>query len=157
MNNLLFGNEQFGFYETIAGGTGAGPGFNGASGVHQHMTNTRITDPEIMEFRYPIKLESFALRRGSGGEGRFYGGDGLIRTIRFLAPVVVTMLSQHRKEAPYGLAGGKEGALGEQYLILPGESTPRPLPGCFSRAVPKGTLLSIFTPGGGGYGESNYP
>jgi 5-oxoprolinase (ATP-hydrolysing) len=153
MNNLLFGNEEFGFYETIAGGTGAGPGFHGSSGVHQHMTNTRITDPKIMEFRYPIRLERFALRRGSGGEGQFYGGDGLVRSIRFLQPVVLTMLSQHRKEAPYGLEGGKEGALGKQELWLPETSTPRSLPGCFSQAVPEGSLLSIYTPGGGGWGE----
>jgi 5-oxoprolinase (ATP-hydrolysing) len=154
MNNLLFGNEHFGFYETIAGGTGAGKGFAGASGVHPHMTNTRITDPEVMEFRYPIRLEAFSIREDSGGDGQYPGGNGLIRKIRFLEPVVVTMLSQHRKELPYGLAGGHEGAAGEQFLHLPDEQSPHRLPGCFSRKVPKGTLLSIFTPGGGGYGET---
>src|SRR5215203_6919681 len=96
MNNLLFGNERFGFYETVCGGAGAGPGFRGASAVHTHMTNTRITDPEVLEQRYPVRLERFAIRRGSGGAGRWHGGDGAVRRIRFLEPMSLSLLSQHR-------------------------------------------------------------
>ena len=106
MNNLIFGDERRSYYETIGGGAGAGPGFDGASAVHTHMTNTRITDPEILERRYPVRLERFAIRRGSGGRGRQPGGDGIERIIRFLEPMRVSVLTQRRVAGPPGAAGG---------------------------------------------------
>ena len=117
MNNFLFGNEQFGYYETIGGGAGAGNDFHGRSAVHQHMTNTRITDPEELEFRYPILLRQFAIRRDSGGGGRWRGGDGLIRELEFRQAMEMTLISQHRREAPYGAAGGRPGLKGKQFII----------------------------------------
>ncbi|GJM31133.1 MAG: 5-oxoprolinase [Saprospiraceae bacterium] len=150
MNNFLFGNEHFGYYETIGGGAGAGPGFHGRSGVHQHMTNTRITDPEELEFRYPVRLIRFALRPGSGGAGRYRGGDGIIREIEFLSPMEITILSQHRQEAPYGMAGGEPGKCGAQYLIhLNGSHST--LEGLDSRSLQAGERILIETPGGGGW------
>lgn len=118
MNNVLFGNERFGFYETLCGGTGAGEGFAGTSAVHQHMTNTRITDPEIMEWRYPVVVEHFGLRRGSGGTGRWPGGDGAVRRLRFTEAVELTLLTQHRHTAPYGLRGGGPGAKGKDKVFM---------------------------------------
>ena len=112
MNNTLFGNDTFGYYETICGGAGAGDGFNGADATHTHMTNTRITDPEIMELRYPVRLEEFSIRKNSGGSGRFKGGNGIVRRITFLAHVELSILSQHRHVAPFGLQGGKNGKKG---------------------------------------------
>lgn len=153
MNNLLFGNDRFGYYETIGGGTGAGPGFAGASGVHQHMTNTRMTDPEILEYRYPVRLWHFGLRQGSGGAGRFAGGEGICRELEFLAPVSVTLLTQHREQAPYGLHGGAPGAVGRQELIHP-DGHIEPLSGIAQAELEPGTCLRILTPGGGGYGRS---
>ncbi len=120
MNNVLFGNDRFGYYETICGGCGAGQGFNGADAVHHHMTNTRITDPEIMEHRYPVRLERFGIRKGSGGKGDFKGGDGVIREIRFLEKVELSLLTQRRKSGPYGLEGGSAGKPGQQQLIRAG-------------------------------------
>ncbi len=151
MNNLLFGNSGFGYYETICGGVGAGPGFHGAHAVHQHMTNTRITDPEIMEHRYPVVLEGFAIRKGSGGKGRWQGGDGVVRTIRFLAPVTLTMLTQHRTQGPYGLEGGQPGLPGRQVLHRAGGTT-ETLPFMARVEIRPGDRLEIETPGGGGYG-----
>jgi 5-oxoprolinase (ATP-hydrolysing) len=153
MNNLLFGNERFGFYETICGGTGAGPGFDGASGVHSHMTNTRITDPEILELRYPVRLEKFELRKGSGGRGKWKGGDGVVREITFNEKVEVNILSQHRIEKPYGLKGGKPGQPGEQQLIKTSGDV-KILKGMASITAEAGDRLKIQTPGGGGYGLS---
>jgi len=106
MNNFLFGNEHFGYYETICGGSGAGFGYDGTAAVHTHMTNTAITDPEILEQRYPVRLHRFSLRTGSGGSGRWRGGDGVIREIEFLEPLEVSLLTQHRVEAPYGPGRG---------------------------------------------------
>jgi len=146
MNNLTFGSEAFGYYETIGGGAGAGPGFAGASGVHTHMTNTRITDPEVLEARFPVRLECFALRRGSGGAGRFRGGDGLIRELRFLAPMRVSMLSERRVRAPFGLAGGAPGAKG--HLLHEGVERG----GRASFDVEAGDRVRVETPGGGGFG-----
>ncbi|HEY0514990.1 MAG TPA: hydantoinase B/oxoprolinase family protein, partial [Thermoanaerobaculia bacterium] len=117
MNNLLFGSERFGFYETVCGGAGAGPGFDGASAVHTHMTNTRITDPEVLEHRYPVRLERFAVRAGSGGAGRWRGGDGAVRELVFLEPMSLSLLSQHRVERPYGVDGGGPGEPGRQRLV----------------------------------------
>ncbi len=153
MNNLLFGNEKFGYYETICGGVGAGPDFHGADAVHQHMTNTRITDPEIMELRYPVRLLAFKVRENSGGKGRFNGGNGISRKLKFLEDVTLTVLSQHRNIAPYGLAGGEGGKVGRQVL----QQTNMPveeMPGCFSREISKGSVFTIETPGGGGYGKN---
>lgn len=152
MNNLLFGNQRFGYYETICGGAGAGDGFDGASAVHTHMTNTRITDPEIIEHRYPVRLRRFAVRSGSGGAGRFRGGDGVVREIEFLEPVSLSVLSQHRQRGPYGLAGGSTGAPGRQYLRrASGEiMTLHAIDGA---EVEAGDVVVIETPGGGGYGS----
>ncbi|QRR02357.1 hydantoinase B/oxoprolinase family protein [Dyadobacter sandarakinus] len=151
MNNFLFGNESFGYYETIGGGTGAGPGFHGRSAVHQHMTNTRITDAEQLERKYPVRLLEFGVRQGSGGSGKWQGGDGIIRKIRFLAPLQVTLLGQHRKYAPYGLDGGSPGLTGAHTLTgTHGEQTR--LPGICSIRVQEGETLTIETPGGGGFG-----
>src|SRR6202021_3974366 len=104
MNNLTFGNGRYQYYETICGGAGAGPGFNGASAVHTHMTNSRLTDPEVLEWRFPVLVESFAIRRGSGGRGRHRGGDGVIRRIRFREAMTAAILSGHRRVPPYGMA-----------------------------------------------------
>ncbi|MGG7662407.1 hydantoinase B/oxoprolinase family protein [Dyadobacter sp. BHUBP1] len=150
MNNFLFGNEQFGYYETIGGGVGAGNGFHGRSAVHQHMTNTRITDPEQLERKYPVRLLEFGVRRGSGGAGRWRGGDGILRKLEFLAPLQVTLLAQHRRYAPYGLAGGGDGACGRHMLVSNGPINE--LPGICSLKVNAGDVLTIETPGGGGYG-----
>ncbi len=151
MNNLSFGNPRFGYYETLGGGTGAGPDCDGASGVHSHMTNTRITDPELLELRYPVRLLEFALRRGSGGDGRRRGGDGLVRRFEFLAPLALSILSQRRSTRPFGLAGGAPGAAGRNW-IRRRDGRVEPLPGLASIAVAPGDQLSIETPGGGGYG-----
>ena len=117
MNNLTFGDADFGYYETIGGGAGAGPGWHGQSGVHTHMTNTRITDPEILESRYPVLLREFSIRQGSGGAGLFRGGDGLIREIEFLKPLNVAILSERRVYPPYGMEGGEPGALGKNIFL----------------------------------------
>lgn len=152
MNNVLFGNERFGFYETVCGGAGAGPGWHGEGGVHTHMTNTRITDPEVLEQRYPVRLERFALRRGSGGDGLWRGGDGVERALRFLEPVRLSILTQHRVEAPYGVEGGAPGALGRQRLERANGQV-EVLAGVDRADVEPGDLLVLETPGGGGWGE----
>lgn len=152
MNNFLFGNDRFGYYETICGGTGAGPGFDGASGVHQHMTNTRITDVEILERRYPARARQFALRKNSGGSGRWCGGDGVVREIEFLEKLEVSLLTQHRVEAPYGAQGGKSGKPGKQYVIRMGGGVEE-LGGKCQVVVSAGDRLIIETPGGGGWGS----
>lgn len=151
MNNLTFGDKTFGYYETIGGGSGAGPTWQGTSGVQCHMTNTRMTDPEIFEQRYPVLLHKFGFRENSGGAGKHKGGDGLIRDIEFRRPVTVSILSERRVHAPRGLAGGKDGARGKnlllkrdgRYLYLGGKNTVH---------VKAGERLQILTPGGGGWG-----
>ncbi len=152
MNNLLFGSERFGFYETVCGGAGAGPGFQGASAVHTHMTNTRITDPEVLEHRYPVRLERFAVRAGSGGEGRYRGGDGAVRELTFLEPMSLSLLSQHRVEVPYGLDGGEPGRRGRQRLIRASGEVEE-LASVDGREVGPGDRLILETPGGGGWGR----
>lgn len=152
MNNFLFGNSAFGYYETICGGTGASQGANGRSAVHQHMTNTRITDPEELERRYPVRLKNFAIRAHSGGEGRWKGGDGIVREVAFLAPLRVTLITQHRVVPPYGLAGGQNGKVGQQTLTRT-DGTQEVLAGICSIEVDTGDTLCIETPGGGGYGD----
>jgi 5-oxoprolinase (ATP-hydrolysing) len=151
MNNFLFGSNDFGYYETICGGTGAGNGFNGADAVHQHMTNTQITDPEILEYRYPVELKEFSVRNGSGGKGLWHGGNGVVRSFVFKEPVVATILSQHRKELPYGLAGGGSGLAGKQEITSNDISTP--IEGVTTFEVKAGDTVTIYTPGGGGYGS----
>lgn len=151
MNNFLFGNDTFGYYETIGGGVGATSQGPGRSGCHQHMTNTKITDPEIIEIKYPVQLERFALRSNSGGQGKWRGGDGLIRRIRFLKPLKVTFLSQHRLQRPYGLAGGLNGAPGDQWLETKA-GIKHPLPGITQLNIQPGEVIHIETPGGGGFG-----
>ena len=116
MNNFLFGDATRQYYETICGGTGAGPGFDGTSAIQTHMTNTRMTDPEILELRYPVRQELFAIRRGSGGAGKWHGGDGSVRRIRFLEPMTAVIVSSRRKVAPFGLDGGADGAPGLQWV-----------------------------------------
>jgi 5-oxoprolinase (ATP-hydrolysing) len=150
MNNFLFGTADFGYYETICGGTGAGNGFNGTDAVHQHMTNTQITDPEILEFRYPVELQEFAIRQNSGGAGKWRGGNGVIRKFCFKKPVTLTFLSQHRVVSPYGLEGGSSGKRGKQYLISQDEK--KELDGVGTYPVNKGEVIEIRTPGGGGFG-----
>jgi 5-oxoprolinase (ATP-hydrolysing) len=152
MNNLSFGDRSFGYYETVGGGAGAAPGHHGASGVHTHMTNTRITDPEILEHRYPVRLRRFELRRGSGGDGRWRGGDGLVREFEFLAPLELSILSQHRVHPPFGMAGGGEGAVGRQWLVR-ADGAREELDGIDGRDVGPGDRFVLETPGGGGYGE----
>jgi 5-oxoprolinase (ATP-hydrolysing) len=146
MNNLTFGNQQFGYYETIGGGAGAGETFDGASGVHTHMTNTRITDPEVLEARFPVFLKQFSLRRGSGGAGRWRGGDGLVREIEFRLPMRVSILSERRVRAPFGLAGGQNGVPGRNL------HNGKEISGKVVIDVGAGDRVRIETPGGGGYG-----
>ena len=150
MNNFLFGGAGFGYYETIAGGAGAGDGYHGASALHTHMTNTAITDPEIIEQRYPVRLRQFAIRRGSGGQGQWHGGDGVIREFEFLEPLTVSLLTQHRVESPFGLHGGAAGTPGHQTLLRHGTATQ--LEGCTSFPVHPGDRLTLETPGGGAWG-----
>jgi 5-oxoprolinase (ATP-hydrolysing) len=152
MNNFLFGNERFGFYETICGGTGAGYGFDGTDAVHSNMTNTRITDPEILELRYPVRLERFEIRSNSGGKGKWKGGNGVEREISFKENMEINILSQHRVEKPYGLNGGQSGKRGQQKLITLDNSVIN-LKGMDSVAVKPGDKILIQTPGGGGYGK----
>ena len=150
MNNVIIGDESFGYYETIAGGAGATPRGDGASGVHTHMTNTKITDVEVAERRYPFVIEKFSLRKGSGGRGKFRGGDGIERIYRFLKPLEVNILSERRSLAPYGLCGGGEGKRGENLLEQDGRLYN--LSGKASLKVKRGDRLIIKTPGGGGWG-----
>ncbi|GLD94054.1 hypothetical protein PINS_up002665 [Pythium insidiosum] len=152
MNNLTFGSAELGgYYETIAGGAGAGPSWHGRSGVHTHMTNTRITDPEILEKRYPVLLRAFHLRDGSGGQGKYRGGDGVIREIEFLEPMTVSILSERRAFQPYGLAGGDDGARGLNLLTRKGGRVIN-LGGKNTVDVFPNEVLTIHTPGGGGFG-----
>lgn len=153
MNNVTFGNDRHQYYETVASGSGAGDGFDGASVVQTHMTNSRLTDPEVLEWRLPVLLEEFAVRRGSGGTGTWRGGDGAVRRIRFREPMTVSTLSQHRRVAPYGMAGGSPGALGTG-RVERADGSVQALDGSdFADAGPDDVLV-IETPGGGGYGRA---
>jgi 5-oxoprolinase (ATP-hydrolysing) len=151
MNNVTFGNERHQYYETVASGSGAGDGFPGASVVQTHMTNSRLTDPEVLEWRLPVRLEEFAVRHGSGGAGRWRGGDGAVRRVRFLEAMTVSTLSQHRRVPPYGMAGGAPGALGAN-RVEHADGTVVELGGSDFADVGPGDVLVIETPGGGGYG-----
>jgi 5-oxoprolinase (ATP-hydrolysing) len=151
MNNVTFGNERHQYYETVGSGSGAGDGFDGASVVQTHMTNSRLTDPEVLEWRFPVLLREFAVRRGSGGAGRWHGGDGAVRRIEFTEPMTVSTLSGHRRVAPYGMAGGSPGELGRN-RVERADGSIAELAGCDSADVQPGDILMIETPGGGGYG-----
>ena len=151
MNNFVWGNARFQNYETIAGGTGAGPGFDGCDAVQSHMTNTRMTDPEVLEKRFPVRLETFGIRQGSGGAGHWRGGNGAVRRLRFLDAVTVTTLTSHRIVAPFGAVGGAPGATGENWVIWPDGRRER-LNGNDERELPAGAAFEMLTPGGGGWG-----
>ncbi|MCZ8133096.1 MAG: hydantoinase B/oxoprolinase family protein [Steroidobacteraceae bacterium] len=151
MNNFTFGDARHQYYETIAGGAGAGPGFDGASGVQVHMTNSRLTDPEVLESRLPVRLREFRYRRGSGGRGRWYGGDGLVRRVEFLAPMTAAILSNRRRHAPHGLAGGTAGLPGRN-AVERRDGRVEELGATAEVAVEPGDVFVVETPGGGGYG-----
>ncbi len=154
MNNVLFGTDRFSYYETVCGGCGAGHSFDGASAVHSHMTNTRITDPEVIEHRYPVRVERFAIREGSGGRGMYRGGDGAIREISFLEKMSLSVLGQHRNSNPYGLEGGEPGKSAKQHVVRSSGEIVKleSIDGC---EVHPGDRFVIETPGGGGYGSKN--
>jgi 5-oxoprolinase (ATP-hydrolysing) len=153
MNNVLFGDATHQYYETIGGGSGAGLGFDGQSAVHTHMTNTRMTDPEILETRYPVRVEAFSIARGSGGAGRWRGGDGIVRRLRFLAPMTAMIVASRRRVAPFGLEGGEAGAPGRQWIDR-ADGAQEQLSGTDRAAVMPGDVLVVHTPGGGGFGRA---
>jgi 5-oxoprolinase (ATP-hydrolysing) len=152
MNNLNFGNEKYQYYETICSGSPAGPGFAGTDAVHTHMTNTRLTDPEVLEFRYPVVLEDFHIRKGSGGRGRWKAGDGVRRTIRFLEKMECTILSGHRRVRPFGLAGGEGGQIGENWVRRK-DGRMEKLQGCDATVIDADEAIIIQPPTAGGYGK----
>ena len=152
MNNFTFGDDARQYYETIAGGSGAGPGFDGTSAVQTHMTNSRLTDPEVLETRFPVLLEEFSIRRGSGGAGRWTGGDGAVRRVRFLEPMTAAILSNHRRVPPFGAEGGKPGATGVNHIER-ANGTVEPLASTAEVSMAPGDVFVIETPGGGGFGE----
>jgi 5-oxoprolinase (ATP-hydrolysing) len=151
MNNVTFGSAEYQYYETVSSGSGAGDGFGGTAVVQTHMTNSRLTDPEVLEWRFPVRLESFEIRRGSGGAGRWPGGDGGRRRLRFLAPMTVSTLSSHRRVPPYGMAGGAPGQLGDQWVER-ADGRVTELAGCDRAELEPGDVFVLETPGGGGYG-----
>jgi 5-oxoprolinase (ATP-hydrolysing) len=153
MNNLNFGNATYQYYETICSGSPAGPGFDGTDAVHTHMTNTRLTDPEVLEFRYPVVLEDFHIRKGSGGKGKWHAGDGIRRTIRFLEEMECTILSGHRRVPPPGLDGGEAGQIGENWVRRK-DGTMERLQGCDATIIGAGEAIIIQTPTAGGYGKA---
>jgi 5-oxoprolinase (ATP-hydrolysing) len=154
MNNFLFGDARRQYYETICGGTGAGSAFDGCSAVHSHMTNTRMTDPEVLELRYPVLLEEFSIRRGSGGPGRWRGGDGVLRRIRFLEPMTANLVSSRRTQSPFGLDGGGDGLTGRQWVERR-DGRKEILTGTGRAELDVGDVFVIETPGGGGYGSAS--
>lgn len=152
MNNLTFGNDTYQYYETLAGGMGAGDGFDGASAVQTHMTNSRLTDPEVLEFRYPVLVEEFAIRQASGGKGQWRGGDGVMRRLKFNEKMTASILSNNRVNAPFGLNGGDDGAVGRN-SVERADGSSEDLAASDEVIVSPGDTLIIETPGGGGYGE----
>jgi 5-oxoprolinase (ATP-hydrolysing) len=154
MNNVTFGSDRYQYYETICGGAGAGPGFHGASAVHTHMTNSRMTDPEVLELRYPVIVSEFRIRAGSGGKGRWNGGNGVVRRITFREAMTVAILSGSRQVAPFGLKGGGAGATGKTYIERTGGNRDI-LDSCATAEVQPGDSIIVETPGGGGYGPSD--
>jgi 5-oxoprolinase (ATP-hydrolysing) len=153
MNNVTFGNERYQYYETVASGSGAGDGFDGTDVVQTKMTNSRLTDPEVLEWRFPVRLESYRIRPGSGGPGRWHGGNGGTRRLRFGEPMTITTLTGHRRVPAFGMAGGQPGALGRHWIEHPDGSV-TPMSGCDSVRVEPGDVFVIETPGGGGYGPA---
>jgi 5-oxoprolinase (ATP-hydrolysing) len=151
MNNFTFGDAQRQYYETICGGSGAGPGFDGASAVQTHMTNSRLTDPEILEARFPVLIEQFGVRRGSGGAGRHRGGDGAVRRVRFREAMTAAILSNRRSTAPFGVAGGGDGTVGRN-AIERADGRVEELAATAEISVAAGDVFVIETPGGGGFG-----
>ncbi|YAF94330.1 MAG: hydantoinase B/oxoprolinase family protein [Nodularia sp. CChRGM 3473] len=151
MNNFTFGNERYQYYETICGGSGAGANFDGTDAVHTHMTNSRLTDPEVLETRYPVLVESFSLRPESGGKGKYSGGNGVIRRIKFLEPMTANILSSHRVVPPFGLNGGKPGQVGRNWVERQ-DGTPEELSSTATVEMQPGDIFVIATPGGGGFG-----
>jgi 5-oxoprolinase (ATP-hydrolysing) len=156
MNNLTFGNHLHQYYETICGGSGAGPNFPGTDAIHTHMTNSRLTDPEVLEWRFPVLIKTFAIRLGSGGAGQYSGGNGILRTLEFRTPMTVAILSNHRQVAPFGLCGGAAGKVG-QNIVLRADGRIEPLEGQATVAVEAGDQIQIMTPGGGGFGTLRPP
>jgi 5-oxoprolinase (ATP-hydrolysing) len=152
MNNFTFGNDRYQYYETIAGGSGAGDGFDGTAAVQTHMTNSRITDPEVLEFRFPVLVEEHAIRHGSGGKGRFRGGDGALRRIRFLTSMTAAIVAGHRKVPPYGAEGGGEGELGQTWIARARDGTRELLAYSDQRELEAGDVFVVSTPSGGGFG-----
>ena len=152
MNNLTFGNETYQYYETICSGSPAGPGWHGTAGVHTHMTNSRLTDPEILELRFPVVLEDFHVRRGSGGEGKWRGGDGTRRRIRFLERMDCALLSGHRRVAPFGIECGSPGQIGEN-RVRRNDGSWQTLGGCDQTSLDPGEAIEIRTPTPGGFGK----
>lgn len=153
MNNFVYGNDEFQNYETICGGTGAGNGFNGTNAVHSHMTNTRMTDPEILEGRFPLMVEEFSIRKGSGGNGQYKGGEGIIRKIRFKQPMTVTVLSSNRKNGPFGLCGGENGMPGENSVVRSSNGSIELLNGNDKVDMNPDDIFVLKSPGGGGFGQ----
>ncbi|MFL6654630.1 MAG: hydantoinase B/oxoprolinase family protein, partial [Sulfurifustis sp.] len=152
MNNFTFGNDKYQYYETIAGGSGAGPGFDGADVVQTHMTNSRLTDPEVLEWRFPVRVESYGIRNDSGGAGRWRGGNGGVRVVRFLEPMTASIVSNNRRRPPFGLDGGEPGACGRNYVIR-ANGAREELGFVGAVEMHAGDLFVIETPGGGGYGR----
>ena len=153
MNILNFGNAKYQYYETICSGSPAGPGFNGTDAVHTHMTNTRLTDPEVLEFRYPVVLEDFHIREGSGGRGKWHAGSGIRRTIRFLQEMECTILSGHRRVPPPGLDGGSAGQIGENW-VRRNDGRMERLQGADATVIGADEAIIIQTPTAGGYGKA---
>ena len=151
MNNYIYGNDFYQNYETICGGTGAGPHFHGTDGVHSHMTNTRMSDPEVIEENFPVHLEEFSIRKNSGGIGAYMGGNGVVRKMQFLESMTVTTLTSHRIIKPFGVNGGGDGALGHNSVIW-SDGRVENLKGNDTRQLNNGDIFVMKTPGGGGYG-----
>jgi N-methylhydantoinase B/oxoprolinase/acetone carboxylase alpha subunit len=154
MNNFFWGNEKYQYYETLCGGAGATPWHNGCDAVHTHMTNSRLTDPEVLEHRFPVILENFAIRKSSGGNGKFKGGDGVVRKVRFLESMTATLLSGHRKIPPYGLNGGNPAKLGAN-LVQRNDGSVENLGTTAEVSLTTGDSIIIKTPGGGGYEKAD--
>ena len=153
MNNFTFGNDTYQYYETISGGSGAGPGFAGTSVVQTHMTNSRLTDPEVLEFRFPVRLDSYEIRQGSGGNGQWKGGNGGIRRVRFLEDMTASILSNGRRHGAFGMAGGEPGQVGINRVVR-ADGRVEELQHIGQAEMKPGDVFEIHTPGGGGYGKA---
>jgi 5-oxoprolinase (ATP-hydrolysing) len=154
MNNFTFGNDTYQYYETVSGGSGAGEGFHGTDVVQTNMTNSRLTDPEVLEFRFPVRLDSYSIRAGSGGNGRWHGGNGGVRKVRFLESMTASILSNNRIHAPFGMADGEPGATGHNYVIR-ADGHIDELTHVDKTVMQPGDVFVIETPGGGGHGKAS--